>query len=307
MNLRTFLALLVTLLLWGSAFGGIRAVVPEYYSPGHMALLRFLIASLTLLPITLVRRIKLPEKRDLPRLLLVGFSGITVYHLALNFGEITVDAGTACFLVNLSPVFTALLSLVFLKERIRLFGWLGMLVSMCGVVLISAAKSEDFKLDLGVLAVLGCAVAAAVYFVAQKPLLARYGALAVTAYATWAGTALLLVFVPGLPGAIAAAPAKATLTVAYLGVFPAALAYVTWTYVMSKMPASRAATCLYAAPLFAISIGYLWIGDKPDSLSLAGGLLAIAGVVIVNTLGKAPKLIEGPDSTTKAPGHKEAS
>jgi drug/metabolite transporter (DMT)-like permease len=306
-NLRTFGALLVTLLLWGSAFGGIRAVVPEHYSPGHMALLRFLIASLTLLPITLIRRIKLPEKRDLPRLLLVGFSGITVYHLALNFGEITVDAGTACFLVNLSPVFTALLSLIFLKERIRLFGWLGMLVSMCGVVLISAAKSEGFKLDLGVLAVLGCAVAAAVYFVAQKPLLARYGALAVTAYATWAGTALLLVFLPGLPGAIASAPAKATLTVAYLGVFPAALAYVTWTYVMSKMPASRAATCLYAAPLFAISIGYLWVGDKPGGLALAGGLLAIAGVVIVNTLGKERKQDNGTILTTEAPRHEETS
>ncbi len=304
MSLRTFLALLVTLVLWGSAFGGIRAVVPDPYSPGHMALLRFLVASLALLPIALIRRIKLPRKQDLPRLLLVGFSGITVYHLTLNVGEITVDAGTACFLVNLSPVFTALLSLIFLKERVRLFGWLGMLVSMCGVALISLGKSKGLKLDLGVLAVLGSAASAAVYFVAQKPLLKRYGALAVTAYATWIGTALLLVFVPGLPAAITAAPSEATLTVVYLGVFPAALAYAAWTYVMSKMPASRAATCLYATPLFAISIGYVWVGDKPGWLALGGGLLAIAGVVIVNTLGKEPRPDPTADLTTKTQVHR---
>jgi drug/metabolite transporter (DMT)-like permease len=283
---RTFLALLVTLVLWGSAFGGIRAVVPTPYSPGHMALLRFLVASLTLLPIALLRGIKRPERRDLPRLLLVGLSGIAVYHLLLNFGEITVDAGTACFLVNLCPLFTALLSLVLLKERVRPLGWLGMLISMCGVVLISVAKSEGLEVNWGVLAVLGCAVSAAVYFVAQKPLLARYGALAVTAYATWAGTALLLVFVPGLPRAVAGAPLKATLTVVYLGIFPAALAYVSWTYVMSKMPASRAASYLYAVPIFAISIGYLWVGDEPGWLALCGGLVAISGVAVVNTLGK---------------------
>ncbi len=302
MSLRTLLALTFTLVLWGSAFGGIRAVVPEPFSPGHMALLRFAVASLTLLPIALVRGIGLPRRRDLPRLALVGLSGIAVYHTALNFGEITVDSGSACFLVNLSPVFTALLAMIFLGEKIRPFGWLGILVSMCGVVLISVAKSQGLAINWGVAAVVLCAVSAAVYFVAQKPLLGRYGALCVTAYATWIGTALLLVFTPGVFGALAGAPWKSTLTVVYLGVFPAALAYVSWTYVMSKMPAARAASCLYAAPLFAIVIGYLWVGDEPGWLSLCGGLVAIAGVVIVNTLGKSPTPVEPP----RHQGHQEA-
>jgi len=305
MSPRTFAALLFTLVLWGSAFGGIRAVVPDPFSPGHMALLRFLIASLTLVPIALARRVGLPRKRDLPRLALVGFAGITVYHTALNFGEITVDAGTACFLVNLSPVFTALLSMIFLRERLRAFGWLGIAVSMCGVLLISLAKSDRLEANPGVLAILGCSLAAAVYFVAQKPLLGRCGALAVTSWATWIGTVLLLVFLPGLASAVAKAPWKSTLTVAYLGVFPAALAYVSWTYVLSKMPASRAASCLYAAPLFAISIGYVWVGDQPGWLALLGGLIAIAGVVIVNTLGREPAVTENADFTTGAQRNEE--
>lgn len=96
----------------------------------------------------------------------------------------------------------------------------------------------------------------------------------------------MLVFLPGLPGAIARAPLEATLSVAYLGVFPGAIAYSTWTYALSRMPASRLATTLYIAPVLAIAIAWLWIGEIPTFLSLLGGAITLAGVVLTNTKGK---------------------
>ena len=148
------------------------------------------------------------------------------------------------------------------------------------------ARSRGFRLDLGVLAIFSCAVNAALYFVLQKPLLQRYGAVGIVCYATWLGTIFLLVFLPGLPGAVRAAPAAANWTVLYLAVFPAAFAYLTWGYVLKNLTASRAASLLYLAPMFAIASGAIWLREWPDWLSLAGGLVALAGVVVVNTLGR---------------------
>jgi len=73
-------------------------------------LLRFAIASIALLAIAMVRRPRFPERRDVLRIAALGVIGMTIYSLAITYGEITVPAGTASILVNLSPIFTAILS-----------------------------------------------------------------------------------------------------------------------------------------------------------------------------------------------------
>jgi drug/metabolite transporter (DMT)-like permease len=281
----TLFALGMTIFSWASAFVGIRAALSGY-SPTHLALLRYLIASLILAIYAGVKRMPLPDWRDLPALAFTGLVGIAVYNVALNTGEVSTSAGISSFLVNTAPIITALLATMFLREQLHIRGWFGILICITGVAIIAFNTSEQVRLSAGAWYVLLAALAQSLYFVWQKPYLARYNALQCTSYAVWSGTLALLIFAPGAMQDFQAASPSATLAVAYLGVFPAAVSYVTWAYTLARVPAARAASFLYLVPAVTLGIAWICLGEWPTWLALLGGAIAVSGVVIVNLFGK---------------------
>jgi drug/metabolite transporter (DMT)-like permease len=296
---RTWMAIAGVLLLWASAFAGIRAgmrltptgaIGADGYGPGELALLRFGTASTALALYALATRMRLPAPSDLPGLALAGFLGISVYHVALNFGEVTVQAGAASLLISAAPVFTALLSAVFLQEQLTRIGWGGILLAFAGVALIALSGGGGLRFTPGALLILLSAVVAAAFSILSKKTLRRYAALEFTSYAIWAGTLPMLVFLPGLLRRFPLAAPPATFAVIYLGIFPAAIAYVLWNYALSRMPASLLSSFLYLSPVIASFIAWVWLGEVPALLTVLGGALAIVGVVLVQTRGQAPRL-----------------
>ena len=282
--MRSYVGLGVLLLLWSSAFAAIRAGLSAY-GPGELALLRFLTASCALALVACVRGTRLPRWRDVPILLLLGGLGITGYHLALNFGEVSVSAGTASLLIAATPLFTALFAMPVLRERMRPIGWLGVVVGFAGVALIALGEGGGVRMEAGAGVVVLAAVCTSAYNVLQKRVMARYGPLEFATYVIWAGTIPMLVFLPGLIRTVGAAPMAATASVLYLGVFPGAIAYVLWVSALARFPASILASYLYLNPVLAIAIAWIWLSEIPTALTILGGVVAIAGAGLASWAG----------------------
>lgn len=273
-------AALVTVVLWSSAFVGIRAA-GEDLSPGALSLGRLAVGSALLGVFVLLQRERLPGRRELPLLVVCGVLWFGLYNLTLNEAERRVDAGTAAMLVNVGPVLIALLAGLLLREGFPRTLILGCAIAFVGAVVIGLATSER-SVAAGWGAVL-CVAAAALYaggVVAQKPLLSRVSALHVTWLAACIGLVVCLPFAPRLVGELGQADSSSIAWMLYLGVFPTAIGFLTWAYALSRTTAGRMGATTYLVPPLAVAIGWAMLGETPAALAFLGGALCLGGVVV---------------------------
>ncbi|MBP2052427.1 drug/metabolite transporter (DMT)-like permease [Streptomyces griseochromogenes] len=273
-------AAVVTVVLWASAFVAIRSA-GDAYSPGALALGRLLSGSVALGIICVVRREGWPPRSAWRGIGLSGVLWFGFYMVALNWGEQQVDAGTAALVVNVGPLLIALLGARLLGDPMPPRLLAGMAVSFAGAVTVGLSMSAGGGSSvLGVVLCLLAAVGYAFGVVAQKPALGRASALQVTTFGCLVGAVVCLPFAGQLVGQAAHAPASATLDMVYLGIFPTALAFTTWAYALARTTASRMGATTYAVPALVVLMSWLALGEVPGPLTLAGGVLCLAGVAV---------------------------
>lgn len=277
-----FVSLIALAVLWGSAFPLIKVGL-EGLTAANLTLARFLVASVCFVPyLRLTKRRLLPDRQDMPYFMLLGLLGITIYHLALNYGELYVTAGAASLIIATAPALTAIVAYFLIGDRLPALGWLGIAISFAGVTLIVLGDDPNIGFNPYALLILLSSVVTAFFAVLQKRMFVKYKAVEVTAFATWAGTLPLLVFLPGLPRDVASAGLEPLLATLYIGIFPAAVAYALFAYALSQAPVTLVTAYLYTVPVFSLLFSWWFIGEVPTYLTLLGGLIAIAGIVIVN-------------------------
>ena len=273
-------AIVVTVLAWASAFIVIRGTAP-YFSGGALALGRLVVGALLLSLLLVGKRWVAPTRTEW--LLIAGFGVIWFggYNVALNVAEQSLDAGTTAMIVNIGPILIALGAGVFLGEGIPKWLAIGAGVAFLGVVLIGIGTSGHGVGDgTGVIWALVAAVAYAAGVLLQKPALKRLPA----AQVTWLGCVIGLVsclpFAGQLVEGVATAPPGAVAGMVYLGAIPTALAFSTWAYALSRMPAGQLGVTTYIVPPLAIVLGVLVFAEIPAVTAIVGGAVCLVGVAL---------------------------
>lgn len=278
-----YVSLALTVVFWAAAFPATRYAL-QFLSPEALMALRFALAALLLGAWAATRHIGLPRREDAGRILFLGVISGFLYQMAFNHGMKSVHSGPASALLDTAPIFAALAGTLLLGERLSSLGWAGIATGFAGVLVIAFAghdASGGLHLDPGALLLLVAALLFAANAVLQKPLLARYSVASVSVWVFVVGTVPMLVFLPEGLAALPSTPAEVLWCVAFLAAFPAALAFVLWSHALAALSVAAVASSLYLLPPVTFVIAWLWLGEVPTLVELAGAAITLAGVAMV--------------------------
>lgn len=278
-----WIAVIVTLLAWASAFVVIRGVAP-HVPGGALALGRLIVGTVALGVVALVQRgWMLPTGREWAQVVIYGVAWFGAYNVTLNIAEHSLDAGTTAMIVGAGPILIALGAGLFLGEGIPKWLAIGAGVAFVGVILIGLATSLTASQAVDPIGVVWSLVAAVSYTVGvlvQKPAIRRLPASQVTFMGCAIGMVACLPFLGQLASSLAGAPVSAVLGIAYLGLVPTAVGFSTWAYALQRMPAGRLSVSTYIVPAIAVVLALIVFGEIPAPLAIVGGVVCLAGVAI---------------------------
>ncbi|MEO5964270.1 MAG: DMT family transporter [Candidatus Limnocylindrales bacterium] len=284
-------AALLTVVLWASAFVGIRAASVDL-AAGSLALGRLGVGSVALGILVLSRGFVWPSRRDLALIVGSGVLWFAFYNLALNEAERHVDAGTASMLTNVGPILIAIFAGLFLHEGFPPRLLVGCLIAFLGALVIGFATSNAMAIGEGTtLGIVLCLVAALLYacgVTLQKPALRAVPAAQVTWMACVVGTVVCLPFGPGLVDSLGRADPSSIAWMVYLGLFPTSIGFTLWAFALNRSTAGRLGSTTYLVPPIAILMGWALLGEIPPVLGIAGGVLCIGGVIVARSRGSLP-------------------
>ncbi|MBK5528650.1 DMT family transporter [Pseudomonas sp. TH06] len=280
-SLKIVLAMAFVVGCWAYSPTGIHIGL-QAYDPGHLALMRFLLASVFMAVIAACKGIRLPHLSDVPLLFALGFFAVSLHHVALNIGQQSVSAGASSVLAQSSPLFSTLLARFVFKDQVSAWRWACVLLGLVGVVIVVSGDRGLGEIDAHGLLILLAALSWSIYFALQKHHARRYDGLSLVCYAVWSGTLLLMIYLPGLSETVMKAPLRVQWAVLALGIFPSALAYLAWGFVLRHVDLSRATMTLYLIPPTAMAIASVGLGERPSMMVLVGSAVVLISVLALN-------------------------
>jgi drug/metabolite transporter (DMT)-like permease len=143
-----------------------------------------------------------------------------------------------------------------------------------------ATSHTGASAGVGALLCVVAAFASAAGFILQKPLLRRMSALEATWLACAIGTIACLPFAPRLVREAGDAHASKLAWIVYLGIFPTAVAFTTWSFALARTEAGRLGSTTYLVVPIAIVLGWLILSERPPVVALGGGALCILGAAL---------------------------
>lgn len=287
--------LFITPALWSVNYL-VGRMAPGVIAPHMLALLRWSLAGLVLLafawPELLAKRAVL--FKNAWQYLVLGALGMWICGAWVYIGARSTSATNIALIYGLSPVFIALVSGIWLRERLGLVQWLGITVAFVGLVhvVIKGQWSElaQVKLVTGDLWILGATISWTLYSLFQKRWPTDFSPIARLVLIITGGVLVLLPLTAleatsGLPMTQTVWGWTTVLLVVAAGLIPGAGAYLAYAMLQKTLGAARAGLTLYLGPLYAAGVAFWVLGEPIERYHALGALVILPGIYLASRSG----------------------
>ena len=283
-----YLKLLLTAIFWGGTFVAGRSLA-QNVGPFSAAFFRFAFASLFLVFLTWKAEGKLSvlKRRQILPVLILGLTGAFCYNLFFFKGLKIIEASRAAIIIANNPIFIALFSAVFFKEKLNSLKITGILISVSGAIIaISRGNLLEIlqgNLGLGEFYIFLCVLSWVSFSLLGKVIMADLSPLSSVTYSSITGTILL--FLPALKEGMADCMYYSISdwwNIFYLGFFGTVLGFVWFYEGINQIGPTKAGLFINFVPISAILLAFLILGEPLTFSLLLGTLLVSTGVYLTN-------------------------
>ena len=287
-RITAYIEVTFAVIAWGASFIATKLALRDL-DPVTVVWLRFAIGVLILGIATAIRhQFSFPQRKELLYFSILGFLGITFHQWLQSTGLVTAQASTTAWIVATTPIFIAILSWIFLHEKLNWWQISGILLAAIGVILV-VSKGNILSLltghfgEAGDIMILVSAPNWALFSILSRRGLQQHKATQMMFFVMaigWLFTSILF-FTTGNFEDIGHMTWNSLLGVGFLGIFCSGLAYIAWYDGLQAIQASQIGAFLYLEPLVAVVVAWLILGEKLLILSLVGGVIILLGVRFV--------------------------
>lgn len=288
------LLLLVPMFVWGSTFVVTKELI-AVWPPFTVALVRVVLGTLVMLPLALLRH-RPGQRLPWPTIWLMGFIGVALYYFTFNLGMLYVSASQGALVQASIPAMTALVAVLWLRERASGARWLGIALSIAGVLIVFSGSSSDTgeSATHGTGQMLGnglmfVSVICWGLYTALAKRVAGFDTLVITGAVTGTGAVLLLplagyeIIVANVSGeGLPPLPLIGWIEMLYLGFVGSGLAYLLYNASLRHLDASAVGVYTNLIPIVGVLTGVLLLGEPLSARAIIGGLVVMLGVWITS-------------------------
>ncbi len=299
-ELKKYTIIIFAVIFWSLSFVWFK-VANETYRPLTIVYLR-LISSVILLSIFLAlsKGFQKIRKKDLKFFLLMSFCEPFLYFIGESLGLTYLSSTSTSVLIATIPIFTAIGAWIFYKEKLRLINYLGIIISLIGVVVFVLKKGGGISSDYRGLALIFLAVLSATgYTLTLKHLAGSYNPIYIVNVQNIIGIVLflpvILIFEADHFREFVIEP-KAFFAIVKLAVFASCGAFILFGYAVRNMGVTRANAFSNLIPVFTAIFAFIILGDSLRIKEVLGMVIIISGLF----LSQSPKKWTKPDGTILA-------
>ncbi|NMC67055.1 MAG: DMT family transporter [Spirochaetales bacterium] len=286
MNKKLFIYILAvfSMLFWGLSFVWVK-IVYLYYRPFTVVTVRLFLATILLLLYQNLFKTKQKVTLvDIPKFLLLAFFEPFCYFLGESFGMQYVSSTLASIIIATIPVFSPIFSFLFYREKLSKFGFLGLVISVLGIVLLVVDKNFNFNAPIkGILLLLFAVISAIGYGIVAKKLTFTYDSVTIIKYQNAFGFIYFLPFflIFDFNHFLSVKPdIRLVANLLALTVFASVLAFVLFTKVLKEIGINSANIFTNLIPIFTAVFSFLILKESFNLQKISGIFLVVFGVFI---------------------------
>ena len=278
------LAALLTIIIWGTTFISTKILLVDF-KPVEILFFRFVMGYLVLL-IICPRQLKGLEKKQELTFIAAGLCGICLYYLLENISLTYTMASNVGVIISVAPFFTAIMAHLFMKseEKLRANFFVGFVVAMIGIVLISFNGSSLELNPMGDILALIAAFVWACYSILTKTISSYGYPVILTTRRTFFYGILFMIptlfFFDFKMELSRFENISYLLNILYLGLGASALCFVTWNFAVKVLGAVKTSVYIYMVPVITVVTSVLILHERVTLLSGVGTILTLVGLFL---------------------------